>query len=211
MAKGSEKRQFERYVLKQDNYTVGRFSTFNWFKRRKVLQAQIYDLSKGGVSLIVPSYQAPRMGEVIGVEFTVPGGEQIACFGKVVSQSEANWLGEKWKRHMSGATPIKVGVKFDNLPEKYDQLLDNQLKTIIRKEKINEQLSSMGFAVKASVTSIPYPLIILGVSAAAILLMAMFVGKMQELSQSKWWVKESKSFYKSMQEERAKELEKKYE
>lgn len=199
----SDKRKTPRYTLKSANIKVGRFSIHSWFKNRRVLNTVIYDLSKTGISFIVPFYQAPKVGDSIAIEFTVPGADQIACMGRVMSVVDAGHLNEYHIR-IEKFPHVKVGLKFEQLPEKYIKLLEGNLKSLVTKN-IDQQLREMGIAVKASVRSVPYPLVVLVISALAVLLMGSFVSRMQNISESKWWVKEAKDFSEHMRYEQAKE------
>lgn len=70
------------------------------------------------MAFVVLHRDAPRIGEMIKVEFSVPGGEQIAWFAKVVRLEE--FRRRKWfQRQDSQVQPdeVVVGVQFHHLPE----------------------------------------------------------------------------------------------
>lgn len=199
----TDKRKDPRYKLRNENIKAGRFSIQSWIRNRRVLNTVIYDISKTGASFIVPFYQAPKVGDAIAFEFTIPGSGQIACMGRVMSVADAGHLNEYHAR-IEKFPHVKVGIKFEKLPEKYVQLLDGNLKNLVSKN-VDQQLRELGIAVKATVNAVPYPLIIAIVSVLAVFLMGSFVTRMQHISESKWWLKEAKDFSEHMKYEKAKE------
>lgn len=79
---------------------------------------KILNVSETGIAFLVYKSTAPRIGDVIKIEFPVPGAEQIAWWGHVVRLEE--YTDEPWwseTDETSSSTEILVGVSFHHLPE----------------------------------------------------------------------------------------------
>lgn len=68
------------------------------------------NVSATGLAFRVERSLSPQIGEVIMIEFTVPGGEQMACFSRVVRIEEPR---EQWKKNYSDE--VIVAVRFGRL------------------------------------------------------------------------------------------------
>lgn len=64
---------------------------------------EIKNISLSGLAFTAPADLCPLVGEVIKIQFEIPGAKQMACFGLVVRLDELD----------SGTT--LVGIKFQNL------------------------------------------------------------------------------------------------
>lgn len=101
-----------RYVLRADDHTLMRFAGME--TRGITMQAQVVDLSETGLSFSIGTQSdAPEEGDMLKVEFTVPGRRQIACFATVVRvQTHSEWdpvLGSRSYR--------TVALQFRHLPK----------------------------------------------------------------------------------------------
>lgn len=203
---GQEKRKHQRYILDENNFNKGRFSSFDWLKSKKIVYMQIYDVSNEGIGVLVAAHLKPEMGAKVGIEFTIPGGEQIACVGHVVRISDLIS-----KTENGSLSHYKLGIKFDNLPKSYQKLLNNHLKFALKNQNQNQgpslqgQIESLGIKIKTSIWKIPYPLLILLLLAICLYGMSVMVAKTQEMAKTKWWVKQAHSFSEHMREQELKE------
>lgn len=111
-----------RYTLRAHDRTLLRYAGMD--TRGVSMPAEMQNLSETGIAFTLPvTAEAPQEGDVLKIEFTVPGREQIACFSTVVRvESIAHWepdFGEK--------LTLQVGVKFRNLPSLYQKALQQSL------------------------------------------------------------------------------------
>lgn len=89
-----------RYVLRPEDNQFIRFAN----QRNRVgAGIEILNISKTGMAFTVHRSQSPRIGEVVMVEFEVPGENQMACYARVVRLEEAS------------TKSVSVGVHFINL------------------------------------------------------------------------------------------------
>jgi hypothetical protein len=105
-----------RYVLRTGDNQMLRFAPQRGLNR--TYSTQFVNVSESGIAFIVDPRSAPRLREVIKLEFTVPGGEQIAWFGRVVRLEEfhnSRW----WSSKSDGSDDreILVAIHFHDLPQ----------------------------------------------------------------------------------------------
>lgn len=115
-----------RYILaSSDNQTL-RFVTVK--NPSRALQTQLINVSESGLGFIIDLGSAPQLGESIKMEFAIPGGEQIAWFGKVV-RLEEQAAGPWWSEHLHAHEPIKavVGIQFQALPDVHRHAIRSHL------------------------------------------------------------------------------------
>jgi hypothetical protein len=90
-----------RYILQPDEDTLIRVAgphQWPWEER-----TEIKDISLTGLAFTAPNDLTPLIGELIKIQFTVPGSVQTACFG-LVSRLEPH-----------GSQEMMVGVEFRKL------------------------------------------------------------------------------------------------
>jgi len=87
--------------------------------------SQIHDISSSGISFTVPEYITPHIGGRIGLEFAIPGANQIACMGQVARVTELPGLSQNRLSKM-----YRVGVAFINMPPPYQKLLSSSLTAV---------------------------------------------------------------------------------
>lgn len=101
-----------RYILNPQDSRIMRVATKR--KKKQIFKMEIVDLSETGMSFVVDWHFLPQIGEILKVEFPVPGQDnQVAWFAKVV-RLEGPSERPNEMLHFSG---IKVGVEFQNLPK----------------------------------------------------------------------------------------------
>lgn len=83
-AQKNDRRTAERYKYSKDTPREGRFSSGYIKGHRRIRNAEIYDISSGGVSFRIDENYAPELGELIAVEFRLPNAGQMAWYAKVV-------------------------------------------------------------------------------------------------------------------------------
>lgn len=81
-------------------------------------QTRIMNVSETGLAFLVDSIMAPQVGDLIKVEFPVPGKDQVAWWAKVVRLEEFQDL-SPWFDDVGKNTggQILVGIRFEQLPE----------------------------------------------------------------------------------------------
>lgn len=105
-----------RYVLRPGDSEVMRFSPKSG--HGKIQQTKFLNISQTGLAFMADSSQTPHIGEMIKIEFSIPGGEQVAWWAKVVrieAYSDSRW----WdKTNDSNSTDhIVIAVTYVDLPE----------------------------------------------------------------------------------------------
>ncbi|MCB0415657.1 MAG: PilZ domain-containing protein, partial [Bdellovibrionales bacterium] len=125
-----------RYVIDEND------SNFLLFKNDKPgsenCRAEFIDISGTGVAFIVESDFAPNFGEVIKLDFEVPGYQKVSWWGRVVrinEYSEQKW----WKQTQTYEDLVFVGVHFHNLPEGQKEAIEKALYDKFKKIKIQRR------------------------------------------------------------------------
>lgn len=108
-----------RYVLRPSDEKFLRYAHHD--ERNRSFTTQIINLSETGIAFLVERESAPALGDVIKIEFPIPGGEQVAWFARVVRMEE--FAPEEWglnPRRLSG-DEVMVGIHFLDMPEGHRQ------------------------------------------------------------------------------------------
>lgn len=71
-----------RYVLNTDDNSLVRLSGAERLPWEE--NTEIRDISLTGLSFIAPIDLSPQLGEIIKIQFSVPGAEQMACYAVVI-------------------------------------------------------------------------------------------------------------------------------
>lgn len=121
-----------RYTLNIDEKRVLRFSGLP--KGSKDFFTEILNLSETGMAFTLPYLDNPKMDEEIKIQFTPPGGKQIACFAKVKRIEHQNFKDD----FGTNITKKVVGVFFINIHPEHIKSLN----TILGKKfsQIHEQV-----------------------------------------------------------------------
>jgi PilZ domain len=102
-----------RYVLNAGDEKLVRVASRDR-KKNQIYQMEIIDVSETGMAFIVNWNYLPQIGEILKVEFPVPGEQRkVAWFAKVMRLENENERPPEM-RHFSG---IKVGVEFIDMPK----------------------------------------------------------------------------------------------
>lgn len=115
-----------RYVLRPGDNQMLRFSPNN--VKNRSFSTRLMNVSETGLAFLIDRRSCPRIGEFIKLEFPVPGGEQIAWFGKVVRLEEFSihpWWSEKQEHDQEH--DVVVGVQFHDLPDGHRLAIRNHL------------------------------------------------------------------------------------
>jgi hypothetical protein len=95
-----------------------------YFAREKDNKAltptELIDISATGVGLIVPTDEAPELGEILKVEFTIPNHKKVAWWARVVRADEQEvkkWWMKKEDHDELIPTDTFVALHFKELPE----------------------------------------------------------------------------------------------
>jgi hypothetical protein len=120
-----------RYVLSANDSQVLRFAPMN--TRGQAQVTSLRNLSTSGLAFTLPynelastieSVTTPSEGDVIKIEFSVPGRKQIACFATIVRVDElVEWDSETGNRHY-----LLIAVQYRNLPSAFIRSLEISLK-----------------------------------------------------------------------------------
>lgn len=77
-----------RYILNTEDNSLVRLSgaeQLSWEEK-----TELRDVSLTGLSFIAPQDLSPQMGEVIKIQFAVPGSQQMACYAVVIRIEKIN-------------------------------------------------------------------------------------------------------------------------
>lgn len=105
-----------RYVLRPEDAQLLFFAHKDQPSGSKY-PTKILNVSETGIAFLVYKSTAPQIGDLIKIEFPVPGAEQIAWWARVVRMEEhasSPWWSETDEG--SSSTEIIVGVNFEHLP-----------------------------------------------------------------------------------------------
>lgn len=120
-AKKKDRRQTDRYKYPANARKQGRFS-FGYKKGyRRIRHAEIYDISREGVSFRIDENYAPELGELIAVEFQLPNAKSMAWYAKVV-RAEIEYIEEKKDEFTQ---VLRIASVFIELPELRKRQLGN--------------------------------------------------------------------------------------
>jgi hypothetical protein len=112
-----------RYLLTAEDNRKLRFASMQ--TRREATYAALKNLSESGLGFTVAVADAPQEGDMIKIEFTVPGIKQIACFA-TVSRVE---LGDSPDPEWGANSYAFVALEFRNLPAHAQDLIERGLKS----------------------------------------------------------------------------------
>lgn len=112
-----------KFVARAPRYSLqANDSTWMFFARPREKdskhQTRIMNLSETGLAFVVDSLTAPKVGDLIKVEFPVPGFDQVAWWAKVVRLEEFQdllpWFDDVG---LSSGGKVLVGIRFEQLPD----------------------------------------------------------------------------------------------
>ena len=126
-----------RYVLRPQDKHILRFSSHKDEGASAIQETTLVNLSRTGLAFLVEREFAPLLGDLIKVEFNVPGNEQkVAWWARVVRTEEYTqniwWMKEDPKfRDL-----ITIGIHFQELPEGHQSQIqtgiDQRLEQLVR-------------------------------------------------------------------------------
>lgn len=106
-----------RYVLMADDLRLMRFAPMQ--TKGVIYSTQVSDLSETGLAFTLEAHEAPEEGDMLKIEFTVPGRKQIACFATVVRVDRMT----DWSPDFGDRNYRLIGLQFRNLPEAHRRAL----------------------------------------------------------------------------------------
>lgn len=135
-----------RYTLRPQDDNIMRYA-FNR-NSKQTFATEFINVSETGMAFAVEPGAAPRIGEVIKVEFPIPGESRMAWFARVVrvemNEIESRWYDETTDEASSILPPgVIVAVRFMNLPEAHQIAIRNGLKAKIRQLKAQKKLKQL--------------------------------------------------------------------
>jgi hypothetical protein len=120
-----------RYILNPHEKKMVRVAPKNR-RKHQIYELEIVDMSETGMSFIVNWNYLPKIGEILKVEFPVPGerrqggrnkNQKVAWFAEVVRLEGP----EERPQNMQHFSGIKVAVRFVDLPEGHLHVLKGGL------------------------------------------------------------------------------------
>jgi hypothetical protein len=104
-----------------------RFATMH--ARHKASSTRLRDLSESGLAFVLERLEGhypdlPDEGDMIKIEFTVPGRKQIACFATVTRVESRH----EWSPEFGDKPYLLIAAQFRNLPDVHRRSLHLSLK-----------------------------------------------------------------------------------
>jgi hypothetical protein len=133
-----------RYILHAGDEKIVRVAPRNR-RKNQIYHLEILDVSETGMSFIVNWNYLPQIGEILKVEFPVPGeNRKVAWFAKVMRMEG---MGER-PQEMNHFSGIKVGVEFIDMPKGHIRTLkaalNNKTQNRIRAHRLKKALQKRG-------------------------------------------------------------------
>jgi hypothetical protein len=119
-------RNLPRYRFSDKDKEIIRFINA---REARIMSTVIIDISETGVGFLTALKNAPRIGEIIKMDFSPLGSMRMACQGKVIHM-ETPPPNSGWSRYPG---TVKVGVEFYDMPLGHRQMLHNILKEAFAK------------------------------------------------------------------------------
>jgi hypothetical protein len=119
-------RNLPRYRFSDKDKEIIRFINA---KQARIMSTVIIDISETGIGFLTALKNAPRIGELIKMDFSPLGSMRMACQGKVIHM-ETPPPNSGWSRYPG---TVKVGVEFYDMPLGHKQMLHNILKEAFEK------------------------------------------------------------------------------
>ncbi|MCB0355431.1 MAG: PilZ domain-containing protein [Bdellovibrionales bacterium] len=116
-----------RYVIRASDNKFLKFAPDGDYQH--IFTTRLVNISISGLAFITTVDQAPKKGDLIKMEFPIPGGEQIAWWGKVVRienySAKKSW--QPQSEDFYDKKEILVAVKFESLPDGHMQRIRSGL------------------------------------------------------------------------------------
>jgi PilZ domain len=107
-----------RYTLRPSDKHAMRFALETTRGPGGIESTLMYNISESGLAFIVDAPSPIQIGEAVKVEFPIPGGEQIAWWGRVVRIEEYSPRQWSFSQDPFGDhKKLMVALRFEDLPE----------------------------------------------------------------------------------------------
>lgn len=110
-----------RYVFRAEDQTLMRYAAME--TRGTACSTKVLNLSESGLLFAMKEGEAPEEGDVLKIEFPIPGRRQIACFATVVRVDAT----DEWHPDFGESRAVVVGLQFRHLPDGHRRALKNGL------------------------------------------------------------------------------------
>lgn len=120
-----------RYVFRPEDESLMRFAGMD--TRGITLKARMHDLSTTGLSIIVNSNQAPEIGQMLKIEFGLPGSRQVAWFATVVRIERKS----EWSPDFGHREYTLVGLRFRQLPSAFTKAIKKSIERKVEDDEFN--------------------------------------------------------------------------
>lgn len=122
-----------RYVFGSEDESALRYAGMN--TRGIIRRAAIRDLSESGLAFAIGETQAPEEGELLKIEFPIPGRKTIACFATVVRVDKRS----EWDPEWGDRGHTLIGLQFRNLPTLHFRAIQRGLEGRVTNENFDWQ------------------------------------------------------------------------
>jgi hypothetical protein len=110
-----------RYVFRPEDERLMRFAEMD--VRGSASRARVHDLSTTGLSFICDSIDVPFEGDMLKVEFGLPGRKQIAWFATVVRIETRT----EWDPELGNRSFTLIALKFRQLPAPFFKAIEKSV------------------------------------------------------------------------------------
>ncbi|MES2966024.1 MAG: PilZ domain-containing protein [Bdellovibrionota bacterium] len=122
-----------RYVFGTEEESALRFAGMN--TRGVIQRAAIRDLSESGLAFAIGETESPEEGELLKIEFPIPGRKTIACFATVVRVERRS----DWDPEWGDRGHTLIGLQFRNLPSLHFRAIQRGLEGRVTNENFDFQ------------------------------------------------------------------------
>ncbi|MEO0337001.1 MAG: PilZ domain-containing protein [Pseudomonadota bacterium] len=118
-------------------------------EKGKKHSTQVANLSATGLAFVAKDHEAPNVGEMIKVEFTIPGEGKMAWFARVVRVEE--YYDARWwdpTNEFDSPSEVMVAVTYVDMPETHKAVIQRGLETRfedIRKARFQKSLRNLTY------------------------------------------------------------------
>jgi len=118
-----------RYTFRLEDENLMRFA--GMAKAAYSSRARVHDLSSTGISFTVDPKEAPASGDMLKIEFGLPGSRQVAWFAEVV-RVEAR---HEWDPELGDRKFTLVALRFRQLPAPFAKAIQKSLGPRLKHKK----------------------------------------------------------------------------
>lgn len=121
-ARRLDRREADRARVPEQEALEGRFSKY---PIRQIHRAEIYDISYSGIAFRINHDLTPEIGELVAIEFRLPGAAKMAWYAQVVRM--------EIEAQQATHSLVRVGARFLEIPPARRKALEGHIDTLLEK------------------------------------------------------------------------------